>query len=317
MGTKEPEAGRKTIVGKSENPESKKQAERNEIYQPTYDRLLVIFKKTTLCQDLEKQTKCLQCLQSWWCYGCEACGGTGKATATCRDNISKIDGIIAKTCRLFGYRAAADTILENPEIFKLSGPTLTNVKEERQWIAAIRNAKKQYDDNVEIEHFKCPSGNHVHGYCVNRKTNLKCNGVRDPKSTNCDKCQGKWIGGWKELPSDEEYLCVMDHWIIKKERGMPDKVPVLVLSCLNRNCHWKMCSECSNKSPDKLGYFPVRRRAMTSIPAIEPFNGQNFTCSVVALTGMALGIWLGKGLLKRFLRKRAEPTKRTQNDREI
>merc|ERR1711964_376652 len=56
-----------------------------------------------------------------------------------------------------------------------------------------------------------------------------------------------------------------------------------------------------------------RRRAMTSIPPIEPFDGQNFARSVVALAGMAVGVWI----LKRFLRKRDDLPIRTHNKDEI
>merc|ERR1711964_380906 len=56
-----------------------------------------------------------------------------------------------------------------------------------------------------------------------------------------------------------------------------------------------------------------QRRRMTSIPPIEPFDGQNFARSVVALAGMAVGVWI----LKRFLRKRDDLPTRTHNKDEI
>jgi len=50
------------------------------------------------------------------------------------------------------------------------------------------------------------------------------------------------------------------------------------------------------------------RRLMTSIPPIEPFNGQNFALSVSALAGVTIGALLGKAVFKRFFApKRNEP----------
>jgi len=56
------------------------------------------------------------------------------------------------------------------------------------------------------------------------------------------------------------------------------------------------------------------RRLMTSIPPIEPFDGQNFALSVSALAGMVIGALLGNTILKRCFRKANQPLERTTDN---
>merc|ERR1711900_127878 len=45
------------------------------------------------------------------------------------------------------------------------------------------------------------------------------------------------------------------------------------------------------------------RRLMTSIPPIEPFDSHNFSLSLCALGGVAVGVLIGKFFVKRWLSK--------------
>jgi len=303
--------------------------------------------------DLPTKTKCTDCdgtgtesdcdsFGNEFIRGCEYCAPECEGKV-CTHKEIEISWNLEYARSIFSNLEEANTVLNKPEEYELSEKVLRKVESDYQWIDAIKNAKRAYDmyhhyiENVPLTE--------SHTEIKNTKNPTETQRVPDTQKTKSSACRNGKPASPNQSQEESVYgpgnsvLVRADSWarehkavVMRRtaegykvqfdgERDVHECVfaPGALRLWRGNNCF--LCKsidsavldaeDAHNYGGDNIS--AARRRAMTSIPPIEPFDGQNFARSVVALAGVAVGVWI----LKRFLRKRDDLPTRTRNKDEI
>merc|ERR1711964_161773 len=189
-------------------------------------------------------------------------------------------------------------ILENPDFFlkpeaSLSNPRASDwhqiIKTWDDWRLTLRAARRAYD-----------------GHCKVDTCDIKSTGPPHQRIQGCGYWQ--WSHGYKEW--------LKMRMAIKDLPGAIESLPGAIED-ENGKFHSPEHSDADWVPAVRAPDLSDQRRLMTSIPPIEPLDGQNVALTVSALAGMVISVLLGKTILKRCLRKPNRPDEgTTHNDYE-